>query len=267
MRITMSIIYSKNHEQPSKDDWSAHWSIYAQTASNNPAQKMRHDIILKEMMSITEKPELVMDFGSGQGDFLLKATSRHCAEKYVGLEMSHKGVSISSLKVPEAEFIQVNLFFPPAEVSRFFGKADVAVCSEVIEHVDEPEKFCFLLKTYLKPGGYLFLTLPGGPMSKFDRHIGHRRHYDKASISELLIKAGLNVEKVSLLGFPFFNLYRLMVIVRGMRLISDIESTGQRLAPGLAANLGMKIFNLLFKFNVGHSRFGWQIFAVARSPS
>ncbi|MEI7825931.1 MAG: hypothetical protein WCI01_11575, partial [Chlorobiaceae bacterium] len=61
-------------------------------------------------------------------------------------------------KVPKVEFIQVNLFFPPAELSRFIGKGDVTVCSDVIEHDDEPEKFCRLLKSYLKPGAYLLLA-------------------------------------------------------------------------------------------------------------
>ena len=106
-----------------------------------------------------------------------------------------------------------------------------------------------------------------GPMSDFDRHIGHRRHYDKTSISELLTQAGFNVEKVSLLGFPFFILYRLIVILRGRRLILDVKSTEQQRTSRLAANLVMKIFNLLFKFNTGHSRFGWQIFAIARCPN
>ena len=155
----------------------------------------------------------------------------------------------------------------PAEVSRFIGKGDVAVCIEVIEHVDEPEKFCHLLKSYLKPGAYLLLTVPGGPMSDFDRHIGHRKHYDKASISELLQKSGFNLEKVSLLGFPFFNIYRKIVILRGKRLISDVDTNTKGLSLGFAANFVMNVFHLLFKLNTGHSRFGWQIFAVARCPT
>ena len=260
-------LFEKDITKHDKDNWSEHWQAYAKSASENPAQKMRHDIILQQLMSLTEKPELVLDIGSGQGDFLLKAVANHCAKKYVGFEMSSTGVNISRIKVPESEFIQVNLFFPPAEVSQFIGKGDVAVCSDVIEHVDEPGKFCCLLKTYLKPGAYLLLTVPGGPMSDFDRHIGHRRHYDKTSISELLTQAGFNVEKVSLLGFPFFILYRLIVILRGRRLILDVKSTEQQRTSRLAANLVMKIFNLLFKFNTGHSRFGWQIFAIARCPN
>ncbi|MFZ4524739.1 MAG: class I SAM-dependent methyltransferase [Chlorobium sp.] len=262
----MSLIKHDVQGQSGKDDWSEHWQAYAKSASENPAQKMRHDIILEKMNKLTEKPEIVIDFGSGQGDFLCKAVASHKAKKYVGFEMSSTGVSISRTKVPEAEFIQVNLFFPTADVSRFIGQGDIAVCSDVIEHVDEPEKFCQQLKSYLKPGAYLLLTVPGGPMSDFDRHIGHRMHYDKTSITQLLTDAGFDVQSVVLLGFPFFNLYRMMIILRGSRLISDVENKTEGFFLGLSAKLLMRIFHLLFRFNIAHSRYGWQVFAVARCP-
>jgi len=171
----VSVLKSDDQKQTGKDDWSEHWQAYAKSASENPAQKMRHDLVLEKLLNLSEKPELLLDIGSGQGDFLCKAAASHSAKKYVGFELSETGVSISRAKVPQAEFIQVNLFSPPVEVSRFIGQSDAAVCSDVIEHVDEPEEFCRLLKAYLKPGAYLFLTVPGGPVSDFDRHIGHSR--------------------------------------------------------------------------------------------
>jgi 2-polyprenyl-3-methyl-5-hydroxy-6-metoxy-1,4-benzoquinol methylase len=262
----VSTLKPDNQKQVGKDDWSEHWQAYAKSASENPAQKMRHNIVLKRLLNLSKKPELLLDIGSGQGDFLYKAVISQSAKKYVGFELSETGVSISRSKVPQAEFIQVNLFSPPDNISRFIGQGNVAICSDVIEHVDEPEEFCRLLKDYLKPDGYLFLTVPGGPMSDFDRHIGHRTHYNQATITQLLIAAGFNVEKVYLAGFPFFNLYRLMVILRGKRLILDVETNTDGSPSGLLASLMMRIFRILFKLNLGHSRFGWQIFAVARRP-
>lgn len=263
----MSALKPDDQEQAGKDDWSEHWQAYAKSASKNPAQKMRHDIVLERLQNLPAKPELLLDIGSGQGDFLCKAVASHSAKKYVGFELSETGVSISRAKVPQAEFIQVNLFSPPVDVFRFIGQGDVAICSDVIEHVDEPEEFCRLLKAYLKPGAYLLLTVPGGPMSNFDRHIGHRTHYDKASITRLLTAAGFNVEKVILAGFPFFNLYRIMVIIRGKRLVSDVETNTEGSASGFLASLMMQIFRILFRLNIGDSRFGWQVFAVARRPT
>lgn len=263
----MSTFKPNKEVQVGKDDWSMHWQAYSKSASKNPAQIMRHDFLLASLKNLPVKPKLLLDIGSGQGDFLYKAVESHCAKKYVGFELSETGVSISRAKVPQAEFFQVNLFSPPVDVYRFIGQGDATVCSDVIEHVDEPEEFLRLIKTFLKPGAYLLLTVPGGPMSNFDRHIGHRKHYDKSSITVLLAAAGFNVEKVFLAGFPFFNLYRMIVILRGGRLISDVEDNKNGSASSLLASLLMQIFRLLFRLNIGHSRFGWQVFAVARSPT
>ena len=262
----MTLFNPNNLGHSSRDDWSSHWQKYAKTVSENPAQKMRHDILLESLQNLIEKPRILIDIGSGQGDFLCKAVARQSAEKYVGFELSEVGVSISRAKVPEAEFIQVNLFAPQNNASRFLGQGDVAICSDVIEHVDEPEEFCRLIKSYLKPGAYLLLTVPGGPMSSFDRHIGHRKHYNEASITQLLTAAGFNIEKVYLTGFPFFNIYRLLVILRGKRLITDIETNMEGSTSGILASLMMRIFHILFRFNLRNSRFGWQVVAVARSP-
>lgn len=140
------------------------------------------------------------------------------------------------------------------------------VCSEVIEHIDDPVGFCRLISCYLKPGGRLLVTVPAGPMSAFDKYIGHRRHYDRTSIARVLEAAGFKVEAVKLAGFPFFNLYRLAVILLGKRLISSVKSSGERSGAGTLASLAMALFRMLFRFNLANSVLGWQVLAVARRP-
>src|SRR3546814_18015665 len=88
----------------------------------------------------------------------------------------------------------------------------------------------------MAPGCRLVVTVPGGPMSAFDRHIGHRRHFTPPALAALLTDAGLAVERTDGAGFPFFNLYRLGVIARGHRLVADLTG-GQGDAP-LAPALG-----------------------------
>jgi len=184
----------------------------------------------------------------------------------VGIELSEVGVGISRAKVPTATFHQVDLFAPPAEVSCLENQADVVVCSEVIEHVDDPVGFCHRIRSYLKPGGQLLVTVPGGPMSAFDHFIGHRRHYERTSIARVLDAAGFKVEAVKLAGFPFFNLYRLVIILLGKRLISNVKSGGERSRAGTWASLAIALFRILFQFNLANFSLGWQILAVARRP-
>jgi cyclopropane fatty-acyl-phospholipid synthase-like methyltransferase len=247
-----------------KDDWDEHWDRYAAAAALNPAQRMRHDAIVRILKTAPHPVQRLLDVGSGQGDFLSRAVAERIARVYAGFEMSESGISISKTKVPGAEFVRVDLFAPPADAARFAGWADAAVCSDVIEHVDDPVGFLRNLRTYLAPGALLALTVPGGPMSTFDHHIGHRRHYTKRLAREVLEDAGFMVDTVMRAGFPFFNLYRLVVIARGARLIEDVESDGERAAGGLA-RLVMALFRVLFRFNLKDSTAGWQIVAVARN--
>jgi 2-polyprenyl-3-methyl-5-hydroxy-6-metoxy-1,4-benzoquinol methylase len=251
-------------QQAGRDDWSGHWDSYADTARDNPAQDMRHSLILSALSGMSEEIDLLMDMGSGQGDFLRRAANCRVAKHLVGLELSEVGVTLSRAKVPEATFIQADMFKPPRELRGYAESADVAVCSEVIEHVDDPVGFLQAVKDYLKPRGRLILTVPGGPMSAFDHHIGHRKHFDSESIAAVLKAAGFSVERIELAGFPFFNLYRLTVILRGKKLIDDVKGGAAHARPNVLALLTMRVFRFLFRWNTDDSPFGWQVVALAR---
>jgi hypothetical protein len=134
----------------------------------------------------------------------------------------------------------------------------------VLEHVDDPTRVIANAAPYIAPGGRLVVTVPGGPMSAFDRHIGHRRHFSAADLRNLLTAAGFEVEMAGGAGFPFFNLYRVIVILRGRRLVDDVTTGGgseSRLAGGV-----MAAFRALLRINPPLLRGGWQTVALARRP-
>src|SRR3990172_9395270 len=185
------------------DDWDSHWRRYAASATENPAQWMRHQLILAALQSASRPAERLLDVGSGQGDFLTRATHLGVAKSYAGFELSESGIRISREKLPEADFLRVDLYSPPPEAAQFIGWASAAVCSDVIEHVDDPEGFLRALGNYLTDGAMLILTVPGGPISAFDRHNGHRRHYSEPLVRQTLSRAGFDVEQIWLAGFPF----------------------------------------------------------------
>jgi SAM-dependent methyltransferase len=256
-----------SQSRSSQDDWDAHWNQYAESAGLNPAQSMRHELIARLLCETARGPGArVFDLGSGQGDLLQKLQPLLAEAKFLGAELSESGVAISRRKVPQATFLVADIFQPPAALNDFEGWATLAVCSEVLEHVDDPASFLKHARKYLAPEARLFVTVPGGPISAFDRRIGHRQHFDRGQVHALLEQAGYAVERVYLAGFPFFNLYRLLVIARGKRLAQDLETQSSGISSALAG-LTMKLFRLLFRFNLRDSPFGWQIIAVARKSS
>jgi cyclopropane fatty-acyl-phospholipid synthase-like methyltransferase len=245
------------------DDWDEHWDRYANLAGQNPAQQLRFRLVLDALKASGGPIPRLLDVGSGQGDLLAQAMAANIAMTFAGFELSESGVKVSQRKVPNARFVRADLFAPPAEAADFINWASAAVCSEVIEHVDDPVGFLQRLRTYLADGALLVLTVPGGTKSKFDESIGHRRHYTRASVREVLEQAGFTVEAVWAAGFPFFNLYRIIVILYGDRLIRDVGLTGSGATSPLA-RFAMVVFDVLFRFTIRNCPWGWQLVALAR---
>ena len=96
-------------------------------------------------------------------------------------------------------------------------------------------------------------------MSAFDHHIRHRKHIDEKSIAIVLKSARFSAENIQLVGFPFFYLYRLTVILRGRKLIDDAKAGPFHGRPGPLALLSMRTFGFLFKWNLDDSPLGWQV--------
>jgi SAM-dependent methyltransferase len=256
-----------NQPRASQDDWDAHWNQYAESAAENPAQRMRHGIIARLLcQDAGEGTMQLFDLGSGQGDLVQILEPLLPRARFVGAELSESGVAISRKKVPAGTFLVADIFQPPLALNEFTNWATDAVCSEVLEHVDDPVAFLKRAGDYLAAGARLIVTVPGGPMSAFDRHIGHRQHFDRRKINSILEEAGYSVERTYLAGFPFYNLYRLLVIARGRRLAQDVEAKSTGVSSGLA-RFAMKVFRVLFHANLLDSPFGWQVVVTARKAS
>lgn len=246
------------------DDWEEHWERYADAATRNPAQRMRHAIVLR-LLGLGKGDgagSRILDLGSGQGDLLALMAAAFPRAQLAGFELSRGGVELTRRKVPAARVEVVDLFRPPPEAESFRGWATHVVCSEVLEHVDDPLQFLRTAHGYLADGARLVVTVPGGPMSAFDRHIGHRRHFTRPALAGLLGEAGFAVERGFRAGFPFFNLYRLLVIARGEGLVAD--AAGERPGSSRIVRVAMAVFRVLFVFNLRDAPGGWQTIAVAR---
>jgi SAM-dependent methyltransferase len=246
------------------DDWDSHWDDFTSAASRNPAQEYRRRLAL-QLLEEAGPPSRVLDVGSGQGDFLVAARRRWPDAELAGLEASENGVRETRGKVPAAAVHVCDLLAGDPPVAGLAGWATHAVCSEVLEHVDDPVALMRNATAYLAGGCRVVVTVPGGRMSAFDRHIGHRRHFTPRELADVLAAAGLEVRWAAGAGFPFFNLYRALVIARGERLVADVSAASAE-QPGAGARLAMAAFRPLFRLNRTRSRWGKQIVAVAARP-
>jgi 2-polyprenyl-3-methyl-5-hydroxy-6-metoxy-1,4-benzoquinol methylase len=187
---------------PREDHWERHWREYSDSAEINPAQHYRSRLTFA-LLRVAEGVARVVDIGSGQGDFAAELKRRHPQCEVLGLEYSQSGIDVASVKVPAATFLRRDLTidaYPPPEY-RNWGTH--AICIEVLEHVDSPDSLLANAAAYLGPGCRLVVTVPGGPMSAYDKHIGHRHHYTQTELRRLLTEAGFEVELATTAGFPF----------------------------------------------------------------
>jgi 2-polyprenyl-3-methyl-5-hydroxy-6-metoxy-1,4-benzoquinol methylase len=248
------------------DNWEDHWAKYAKVTEENPAHLYRRKLIFDQIDTLLRQSAAVsriVDIGCGQGDLLREIRARYPKMQLLGVDLSKKGLEFAQRKIDDGHFLCLNLETQSASESGFESWGDVAICSEVLEHVNAPQSVVINALTFLKDGGKLVLTVPGGVKTYFDTHIGHRRHFTKLTLAEVVTTNHSTILNMQSAGFPFFNLYKLVIGLRGKKLIEDLASDSSSKNSNIM-KYTMAVFNFLFRFNLDNSRFGWQIIAVIR---
>jgi 2-polyprenyl-3-methyl-5-hydroxy-6-metoxy-1,4-benzoquinol methylase len=246
-------------------DWEDDWDAFEESFRLNPGQMLRRQEIFRALQKRLPTLEEfhVLDVGSGTGDLAREISQKFPQAKIAGLELSKAGIAISQKKVPSANFhlTDLNKTQDPPESLR--GWATHATCSEMLEHFDYPELVLRNIRPYLAIGSTLIVTVPAGPISAFHRYIGHRRHYTSEMLKSVLESAGFEILEMRRPGFPFFNLHRMLVLMRGESLSKDISFEKKGLTQFLA-RIALHCFSALFSLNFNWAGLGWQLVATAR---
>lgn len=253
-------------QRDATDDWDEHWSAQATMNALNPAQQYRKRLVLDALaLREAKSPVRLLELGSGAGAFAAEVFAVRPDIEFVGLDLSEVGVGIARQKIPQASFFTQDFTAPFALDDRYKNWATHVVCSEVLEHLDDPVAMLRNVRPLLARGCRVVVTVPAGPMSAFDRHIGHRRHFNANGLQKMLREAGLDVADLRGAGFPFFNVYRLAVVARGKKLIEDAAYQDHSLP--LSARMTIRAFSWLFRLNTQKTKLGWQLVAVGVAPS
>jgi SAM-dependent methyltransferase len=92
---------------------------------------------------------------------------------------------------------------------------DMIALLDVLEHIGEDEASLASIRTKLKPGGKLLLTVPANPWmwSAHDLAHHHQRRYTMASLEAVVRKAGLKVELMSHFNSLLFPVAAVMRLI------------------------------------------------------
>lgn len=245
--------------------WDDHHKSSNKMFDINPAKKYRQDLLDKFVQQIigNKQQNKLIDIGSGLGDVLAYFYTKNPTLEMLGLEYSREGVEFAKKMLPNATFLQADLT-QTQNNEKYREWANVAICSEVLEHIDDPKKFLDNVAYYLQKNATIIITMPAGIMNEFEKHIGHRKHYTKTELEKLLLDSGYKNIKIYQAGFPFFNFYKILGFLRGKKLIAD-AGTYNHNQPSFLVRVFSRLLLPLMKINLTNSRWGWQLVAMANN--
>ncbi len=134
----------------------------------------------------------VLDVGAGEFD----RYSRHFASKeYIKMDIRHKKDvdvvgSIEEIPFPDESF-------------------DSAVCTQVFEHLENPEKGAKEISRVLKKGGHLLVTVP--QMNELHEEPYDFFRYTNYGVSALFERSGFLVVEISQRGGVFSNIAQIKI--------------------------------------------------------
>lgn len=159
--------------------------------------------IVSDVVARVARPSArVVDVGCGTG-----ATLAGLADSYEchGMDASEHAVDLARARVPGVEFTMVEPDRVPAQL---LATADVALCLDVLEHVERDREFLAELVDGLKPGAHIVITVPADTRlwSEHDIIYGHYRRYDAGSLRRLWLDLDVRERLVSPLNTRLFGL-------------------------------------------------------------
>ncbi len=130
--------------------------------SKNPIKRFFLNRFLDKLkdLSFYVSPKTILDAGCGEGftiEFLNKSPKLLKKLKFYGIDSSERTISRAKEIVPFADLKVGNVYNLPYPDSFF----DLVICSEVLEHLKDPEKA--LLEVGRVSKKYLLLSVPNEP--------------------------------------------------------------------------------------------------------
>lgn len=210
--------------------------------------KLRFDFIKKYKASGD-----LFDLGAGWGHFML--AGKELGYNVYGIEISEQPYlySKNDLKLPVDHLD----FFQMKEDKKF----DIVTLWDVLEHIDEADKFVEKIARVTKEDGILVLQVPQIDSYFAKKHkdnwkmmgLDHVNYFGKDTITQLLEKYGFKVEKIkSSFELKLFLMYTVLPLLKRIKGSSKAKTTQE-------ANYEIKASERQSYFNKFTTRPMWQL--------
>lgn len=153
---TTSTFVSTNHNRYTAKNW-----LY----------RKHLDIFLEQMLSMLEttEPGSVLDAGCGEGFVVDRIAQRHPEWRLSGVDLSDEAIAYAKTHFGERAFFRKGSVYKLPFSDRSF---DTVICSEVLEHLDDPNRAVAELKRVAR--GHVLITVPHEPYFQWLNTLGRR---------------------------------------------------------------------------------------------
>lgn len=132
---------------------------YQKGIATNVFQKVWHNNKLKKVLDLIQNsPKKILDVGCASGWFLSRIAEEFPKAKCYGIDVYDKGVRYAKKIYPKIEFKVADAHKIPYKNNIF----DLVICTEVLEHLDNPKSAILEIKRVLKKDGLAVIELDSG---------------------------------------------------------------------------------------------------------
>ena len=169
---------------------------YQKNLTKNPLSKFFIDnfytVLMNELKEL--KPTSILDAGCGEGFTLARLKQAKIGTKHEGIEYIDDAIELGKKLHPQILIKKATIYKLPYKANSF----DVVVCTEVLEHLEDPERALLELKRVTKK--YLVLSVPDEPLFTIQRilrgknilrlgaHPEHIQHWSSGAFKKFVQK-------------------------------------------------------------------------------
>lgn len=135
---------------------------YQNGIAKNILQKFWHTKKLKTVISLINssniKPKKILDVGCASGWFLSKIAEKYPNAQCTGVDAYKKAIEYGQKFYKNLRLISADAHKLPFKNKSF----DLVICTEVLEHVENPQKVLAEIKRVLAPNGIAIIEMDSG---------------------------------------------------------------------------------------------------------
>lgn len=176
---------------------------YKKHKNPNPVQQILINNFYRELFKILKpyKSNSILDVGCGEGFTLKKLEEKRIGKNNEGIDFSEDAIRLGNEIYPQLKLAIGDVYDLKFKDNSF----DVAVCTEVLEHLEDPVKAVSEIKRVTKK--YIVFSVPNEPffimanflrgkyLKNFGNHPEHINHWTARGFESFLKKQGLSIVK------------------------------------------------------------------------